>query len=163
MRVFLLGINMRISPVNSIVKQTPNQQKSKNQSFSGLWGKTSSMTDFDPGLSVPVTTTTYYYYPFRDEKPSEVDKVIKSKSSAQIVDYRRYVINDCKQCMMLPFSEQDYKDYSEISSASDIKPITKIVHRNVRDKYTNSVLYKQDSAANPIIGPTIDALLYLLY
>ncbi len=148
---------MKVSSVNNINNFNLQKRGINTKSFSGLWGKTSFRTDYDPVLSVPKIETTYYYYPFNDEKQEDIDKITQSNSSAKIVDNSKYIVKECRQCYTLPFTEAEYNEYSTANLSRNVKGKMRNIHYNVKDKYINLDVHEnQKSAANPKISRILD-------
>lgn len=147
---------MKIQAVNNI------QNSRINNSFKGLWGKTSLMTpDIDPVLSIPTIEYTYYYYPFAKESKEEIEKK-KAEVQKAYIDISeenkpKYVIHDFKTCTTLPFTEKTYNDYKKITRANQLAEknlqFLHDLHRYVADKYTTyNYGNEQVSAANEILA-----------
>lgn len=131
-----------------------NINSNRNQNFQGLWGKTQKNSDMDPGMCVFKHETTYYYYPFLDEKKADLDRMVEEGNHSRMDKknnwYEKQVF---KLCATLPFTEADFKAYTaaqEYKGPEDEK--TRIVHRNVLDKYINKDPNNQTEAKNPKIS-----------
>ncbi len=131
-----------------------------NQSFNGLWGKTSIKTDLDAVMNIPIHEYSYYYYPFLDESAASIKKVKDETENAAIVIENgkpKYRINDFKLCVPLPFTEKRYKDYMSHNSTGTISPekmeIFAKMQRHIKDKYSTKDYDMQVSALNSNIAP----------
>ena len=107
-------MNIRAISVNS-VKNNYNKQ----QSFKGLWDKSSFQSDIDPALNIPCVKKCYYYHPFLDETEAQIAQVIKENSHAQIIQdpKDKYEIKECKRALGLPFSQDQYEKYRSSCSS----------------------------------------------
>ena len=133
---------MKISTINNVF----NNQKYTN--FNGLWGKTSLCSDFNKGINIPIITTTYYYFPYKNETEEKVQSIIRKNISAgtiRINGQDQLIDKKCKKGVTLPFTEEEYNTYRNLSE-DDFKDTTpksyinqwaKFVHDWVSDKYTN--------------------------
>ena len=132
-----------------------NTSNFNGQNFSGLWGKTTRRTDFDNVLCVPRIKEVRYYYPFVDETPEEIDAVVNDKKKAFIVDengFPKYRIFDCKLGKKLPFNQQQYDAYSQLTEIRKNDKSIEEIHSKVREKYINDIYGNQQLPAyNPII------------
>ena len=146
---------MKISSIN-------NAMYSNNANFKGVWGKTSVNTDMDPVINIPTNTTTYYYYPFKNESDNDVQEIAKNNKSANIFSVNgkpRYVIQDCKICARLPITEDEYSWYSSLSedSVSDIPQeseglkLVKVIHKMLNNKFSDEPSVQKQSAQNQVI------------
>ena len=139
---------MRIFSINSI------SHNMYNQSFKGLWGKSSTNTDIDPVLCIPLTTNTYYYYPCIGESDEKIKNIEESIDEAKIVNVeggtQKYNIEDCRICARLPFTAKEYLEYSRFKPTSKLTKKIYEIHSAVRDKYTTRDLGPEQKAAlNP--------------
>jgi len=121
-------------------------------SFNGLWGKTTFRADFDPVMAIPKIETIYYYYPFKNEKEEDVQKIIDNNSDARIIDDSKYIVKECKLGYTLPFTEDEYKKYSQVGERTEITGLMREIHKNAIDKYTtNDFAEDQKSAASKMV------------
>lgn len=120
-----------------------------NNSFTGLWGKTTSYTDKDEALGIMKRKETKLYYPFANETQEEIDKVANDNTSAVLDSPSRcYLINECKIGTRLPFTEKEFLMYKGLDEKSTITEKVRSIHLEVRNKYVDSVIDKQESAQN---------------
>ncbi len=139
---------MKIFSINNIYNSV------RNQSFKGLWGKSSTNTDFNPLLCLPTNRKTYYYYPCIGESPERVRNIKESIDKAGIEREndkdQEYNIEECKICATLPFTTKEYLEYSKFKPTSKLTKKIYEIHSAVRDKYKNKDLdSEQISAQNP--------------
>ena len=124
-----------------------------NQNFRGLWGRTTQVTDFEKVLNVPKIQVVKYYFPFADETDEYIKDTIKKNSSAQVytTGEPKYVVEKCKCCYTVPFTDEDYKEYKNFDGQS-ITPEIKRVHDFAYDKYlTNELGMEQVPAVNVLV------------
>ncbi len=143
---------MKISAKNPI--SNLNTNKMKQESFKGLWGKTTVTSDIDSGLGVNVVTETYYYYPFQDETVEQVKEIVRQNTSDYVDEKsrpNRYLIHECKVGMILPFQSVHFKNYQQARDVNNVYTNLKKVHFSVKDKYLNNT-GEQISAYNENIG-----------
>ncbi len=120
---------MRVSQINN------------NQSFKGLWAKTTIKSDFDNIMGVLKVIKTTYYHPFKDETQEEINAVIEANKNAMIDESDgkpKYIINECKQCIRLPFTKSAYDAYLEATSLTRLSPTLKLINSYAVDKYRNN-------------------------
>ena len=135
MRLERIRFTMRVSSISNKL-----YSKSINNGFKGLWGKSSVTTDIDPVLCIPVTTRSYYYYPFSDESKEQTKKIKEAIDKAEIKEINgqtKYNIEDCRICATFPFTRTDFQAYKHFTEDSKLTDIMKKVHSLVQDKYTN--------------------------
>ncbi len=136
---------MKISPINNY---------NIKQNFQGLWGRTQKNNDFDQGMCILKNETTYYYFPFLGEKKEDLDRMVQEGNHSRLDKVNnRYERQIFKLCATLPFTEAEYKAYSEAqqyNGFSDEK--TRTIHRHVFDKFINKDLNNQTEAKNPKIN-----------
>lgn len=141
---------MKISPISY------NNLQQKSQNFNGLWGRTSSSTDFDESLGVPKVEITYYYYPFKHESESEIQRVVADSKTAFFKEedgVAKYNVQDCKICATLPFTKDNFDSYINLTPENKLSPVIKLVHSAVQDKYINNDYgFGQKSAINGIVS-----------
>lgn len=129
----------------------------KQQTFKGVWDKSSICTDFDQALNIPVVKKCYYYHPFSDETEAQIAQVMESNSHAQIIHNPsdRYEIKECKRALRTPFSKDVYEKYRTISSNVSLSEELRKVHYYVSNKFVTSGFdeKEQKTAKNPNIKP----------
>ena len=140
---------MKISPIG-------HQTIARNsQNFKGLWGKTKTTLGQDNGIGIPTVTQTFYYYPFRNENPQQIEQTINSNQTEFIDDKNgkeKLITHICKRCMTLPFDENRYNNaYRKYYSGSVISDELKSIHRYAKDLYLDNAYNKQTPAINPFI------------
>lgn len=130
---------------------------SRNQSFQGLWGETTRVLDKDTVLGVRTDYETYYYYPFADEFPDEIQEVVDNNTDAYFDEKSgcKYVVKECKVCMTLPFKEVHFNNYQKADSSTRMTQNLKRVHYSVKDKYINNK-GEQESAVNPAMSSKLN-------
>ena len=135
-----------------------NNYNSRIQSFKGLWGATTKNTDIDPTLGVNIVSVTSYYYPFLGESKESIKAIAESQSKAQIETVEgsqkpNYVINECKICSTIPFTQEDFDNYySETNPSSRFTRNKQRLHAYVHRKFLNSDYEHQKSASNEIFA-----------
>ena len=140
------------------VSNSFNNKLNNNQSFKGLWGKSSLVSDEDPGMGVFTNRETRYYHPFADESHEEVLSTMTRNSDAYInTEECTYVIKECKLCAPLSFTKTDYEKYKTAHSFTTLTDSIKRIHEEVKDKYTNCERDKQNSAVNDVVGSRLSA------
>ena len=140
------------------VSNSFNYKVNNNQTFKGLWGKSSLVNDEDPGMGIFTNRETRYYHPFADESQNEISSTITKNSDAYInTEACTYVIKECKQCAPLSFTKTDYERYKTAHSFTTLTDSIKRIHEEVKDKYTNCELNTQKSAVNDVVGSRLSA------
>ena len=120
-----------------------------NNSFKGLWGKTTSYTDRDEAMGIMKRRETKLYYPFANETQVEIDNIANQNTSAVLDSPSRcYLINECKIGTRLPFTEEEFLMYKGHDGKSYLSEKIKSIHSEARTKYINSAIDKQESAQN---------------
>ncbi len=144
---------MRVSSISNNI-----YSKSINNNFKGLWGKTSINTDIDPVLCIPVTTRSYYYFPFSDETKEQTSRIESSIDKAEIKEVNgqtKYNIEDCRICATFPFTRADFCEYKNFNADSKLNDMMKKVHSLVQNKYVNREHDNQRSAVNGHVEQSI--------
>jgi len=129
--------------------------------FNGLWGRTYFVRiGRDEVLGVPVESEEKYYFPFSDEKPEDVQKIIKDRQKAELLNENGvtiYRINDCKLGLEFPFKKEDFENYSHLT-----KPVRsrffENIHKLVKNKYTNDLAGRMQitfPASNPVMDERV--------
>lgn len=144
---------MKINSVNFV------NYHNKSYSFNGLWGKTSVKTDVDEVMNIPIHEYSYYYYPFADESEKSIEKMRTKIENASIVTENnkpKYYINDFKQCISLPFTEEKYLEYKtvlnpETLSDEKIAEYTDMQKR-IKTKFATYEYDRQISAVNNVLA-----------
>lgn len=142
---------MRVLPIS-------NNYNTKQQSFNGLWGATSKNIDIDPTLGINTVYVTFYYYPFADESKEYINEIVQSHSNAYLDtpfgnQKPKYMVNECKICSTIPFSQDDYDSYyDETNPDADFTESKQRLHAFVANKFINHDYNNQQSAANEIFS-----------
>lgn len=140
---------MKISQVSNSYNIRQNQA----QNFKGLWGKTTFLNDRDEAMCIFKNETTYYYYPFLNETPKDIEKVVRDNTFSKIdKENNRFEKKVCKVCATLPFTETQFNEYKKRTLSDGYDEEISRIHRFVQDKYTNSPLNGQESAVNKKIN-----------
>lgn len=140
------------------VSNSFNYKTNNNQSFKGLWGKTSHVIDEDKGMGAFINKETRYYHPFSNESRDEISSTITSNSSAYINSQDcTYVIKECKVCSPLNFTKEEYEEYKNANKSTTLTDRIKQIHVAVKDKFKNCQLDEQDTAVNEAVGSRLSA------
>ena len=137
---------MRISSVNNF-----RNNISKTQNFNGLWGKTSLLSDEDPALGILKVQNISYYYPYKDENIKEAEMLVQGYKNACIDESTskpRYVVNDCKLCATLPFTESEFNQYRALKKGTRLNDLHRSIHSFVERFYLNKDQGDQTPAIN---------------
>ena len=135
-----------------------NNYTSRMQNFNGLWGATTKHTDIEPTLGVNAVSITSYYYPFIDESKESVKALALANSSANLETPNgnqkpNYVVNECKICSTIPFSQDDFNSYyNETNPSARFTKNKQRLHSFVFNKFINPDYGKQQSASNEIFA-----------
>ncbi len=135
---------MKVIPVN-IMKNNVNGNvvQDVNTNFRGLWGKSkvSSARYFDNTQQVDydIVNETKYYYPFKDETTSEINKVLRKNKSSSSNLSEAYGIFEtgevktvtCEVKSKLPFTAQEFKEFMN-NSLGSLK--SKIIEKHIFEK-----------------------------
>lgn len=134
--------------------------------FNGLWGKTSVIKiGRDEVLGVPIEGEEKYYFPFQDEKPEDVEKIIKDRQRAEILNKNGvtvYELDDCRLGLELPFSKEDFEKYYHLVTPVRNK-FFETIHKLVKNKYTiedAGSIQSVYSAYNPVMDRPIGIFAY---
>ena len=123
----------------------------KGQNFTGLWGKTSLTSDIDPALGILRVQETSYYYPFKDENERAAEVYVQGHKNAYIEEDSnspRYIVNDCRLCATLPFTESQYEEYLSLKKGTKLSDSIREIHRIVQKFYLFKTHGNQKSAVN---------------
>ena len=138
---------MKITSINNFKNNISNIQN-----FNGLWGKTSQTSDMDAALGIVKVQTTSYYYPYKDENQKAAEVLVQGCKNAYIDESSssqpRYIVNDCRLCATLPFTEAQYKDYQLIKKGTRLNDLFRDIHKIVPRFYENPEHGSQISAKN---------------
>ena len=137
---------MRVSSVNNF-----RSNISKTQNFNGLWGKTSLLSDKDPALGILKVQDISYYYPFKDENIKAAEMLVQGYKNAYIDESTskpRYVVNDCRLCATLPFTEAEFNQYRALKKGTRLNDLHRSIHSFVGRFYLNKDQGSQTSAIN---------------
>lgn len=135
---------MKISSINSF-------NNLKNQNFTGLWAKTTLTSDMDPALGIIRVQETSYYFPFKDENPKVASIFVEGNKHAHIeedTECPRYLVNDCRLCATLPFTQKEYEQYKALQKGTRLNDTFRQIHSMVPRFYENKTPGEQTSAIN---------------
>ena len=135
---------MRISSINNI-------NYTKNRNFTGLWAKTTLNSDVDPALGILKVQETSYYYPFKDENLKVASVFVEGNKYAHIeenTDRPRYIVNDCRLCATLPFTQNEYEQYKSLPKGTRLNDLYRKIHGAVQKFYLDKTPGEQKSAVN---------------
>ena len=138
---------MKITSINNFKNGISNKQN-----FTGLWGKTSKTSDMDPALGIVKVQTTSYYYPYKGENQNAAEILVQGYKNAYIDESSssqpRYIVNDCRLCATLPFTESEYNAYKSVKKGTRLNDLFRDIHKTVSRFYENPNHGSQVSAIN---------------
>lgn len=113
-----------------------NNGKALGTNFKGLWGEDEIETYSDSTFDVE--TTRRYYYPFKDESKSDIEKVVEETSYDDV--YTNSAASDpithCNSLVVavmsaLPFTSKDFREYLN-NCCSELKKL--VIERHILEK-----------------------------
>ena len=128
----------------------------KPQSFNGLWGKFSQVSDIEPAMQIPLVNKYFYYYPFKDESEEQIAKVLKANSDAKIVNddgEDKYIIKEAKRTIRAPFTEEEYRKYLALKPTDKLDLNMKNIHSTVKHRFITSGF--EDKPQLPASNPNL--------
>ena len=112
----------------------------KPQSFKGVWGKSSQVSDIEPAMNIPLIKKYYYYYPFKDESEDQINKVLQENSDAKIIHDPddKYVIKEARRTLRTSYTEDEYNKYKALTSTSNMDARMRSIHGAVQHMFSTS-------------------------
>jgi hypothetical protein len=132
----------------------------KYNNFQGLWGKTTKNKEYDDVLNVPRYVEYRYYYPFLDESQERISQIINENQDAYFDDNSNYNVRICNQCSTLPYDEQTYNKYANVTSRTELTKDILDIHSNIDNLYLDNV---SSATQKPAKNNTITGILDLIF
>ena len=97
-----------------------------------------------------------FEHPYADETDEHIQAATKDYTKAYIDESQdsRYIVKECKICLPLPFTEDQYNEYKRAGLDTEITPDILKTHTFVQNKYLNNI-GEQVSAVNSQLKPKL--------